>query len=186
MSFSDTLKNIAFRLCGECFVFGSGEAFKLSGVNTCFVLNTSCLPFWKHEKEILINIAPFVAFDEFQPVKVTAYDGSRYGIQNVYGKTIDAESLEIQLAYKKTNGKGYVLQNLHYLPDTKKTFSASLGGYPKTEKELNESWSFRKGVHFKHSDKPVFDILPYVSKPTIVHVVKLKIASILVDSLSSE
>lgn len=180
MNLSEYLKIIAYKLSGECFVFGDGEVFKISDVDTCFVLDTGVLPFWKHEKEIMINIAPFFAYKEFLPVKVTAFDGSKYGIQDVYGKVIDSESLEIQLAYKKVNKQGYALQNLHYLPDTKKTFSASLGGYPKTEEELNKDWEFRQGVDLKYSEKPVFDILPYISKPTIRHLTKLKIATILI------
>ena len=112
---------------------------------------------------------------------MTAYDGSRYGIQDVYGNTIDSLSLEIQIAYKNLNKDGFVLQTLHYLPDTKKTFGGSLGGYPKTKAELDEQWDFRKKVHAERSDKVVYDILPSVSKPTVVHEAKFMIAKLLIS-----
>jgi hypothetical protein len=180
MVFKEHLKNMAYKLSGACFAFGDGGVFKLSDIDTCFMLDTSCLPFWKYDKEIMININPFLTYSEFLPVKMTAFDGNKYGIQDVYGKTIDSLSLEIQVAYKKVNERGFSLQNLHYLPDTKKTFSASLGGYPKTEEELNKNWKFRKEVDRKLSGKPVFDILSYISKPTIMHKVKFKIALALI------
>ena len=173
------LYKMAFKLSGACYVFGDDEIFKLSDIDTCLILDTSCLPFWKHDKEIMININPFT-YAEFLPVKVTAFDGSKYGIHDVYGETIDSLSLEIQVAYKMVNEEGYTLQNLHYLPDTKKTFNASLGGYPKTEEELNKNWMFREEVGIKHSGKSVFDILSYISKPTIKHKVKFKIATALI------
>lgn len=176
MSFSDVLKSIAFKLSGECFAFGSGDVFKLSDINTCFVLNTSCLPFWKYEKEVLINIAPFLPYKELKPFKVRAYDGSKYGIRNVYGKIIDSESLEIEMAFWDQEKERYMLQSVHYLPDTKKTFGSSLGGYPDKEVELDKTWRFREKVHFEHSDKPLIDIEPYICKPSLKHKVKYYLA----------
>jgi|TARA_R110002060_G_scaffold9059_1_gene13397 hypothetical protein len=180
MLFSEHLKNMAYKLSGSCFAFGDAEIFKLSEIGACLILDSSCLPFWKYDKLIMINTSPFLPYAEYLPVKMTAFDGSKFGNQDVYGNTIDSLSLEIKVAYKKVNEQGYSLQNLHYLPDTKKTFSASLGGYPKTEGELNENWKFRKEVHLKHSNKPVFDILPYVSKPKVQHKAKFLIASVLI------
>ncbi len=175
------LSNAAFKLSGECFIFGGFPIGIHTNVNTCFVLDTACLPFWNHDKSILINMVPFKPFKEMIPVKMTAYDGSRYGVQDAYGNTIDSLSLEIQIAYKDINKEGYVLQNVHYLPDTKKTFGASLGGYPKTEAELEEQWCFRKKVHSENSDKIVYDILPSISKPALIHKSKYLIARLLVS-----
>lgn len=180
MSVLSNLENVIFKLCGGCFIFGGFPIGNISNLDNCFVLNTNCLPFWKREDEIIINLVPFLPYAEMTIVKLTAYDGSRYGIEDVYGKKIDAESLEIQITYWSNRSNGYVLQNVHYLPDTKKTFGASLGGYPKTEDELNEAWQFRKEVHKKHSDKPIIDILQYATKPNFFHKIKYLIANVLV------
>lgn len=176
MSLLVWLKRAVYKLSGECFIFGGYPIGYNSSFETCFVLNTSCLPFWKYEKEILINIAPFVPYKELRPVKIRAYDGSKYGIRDVYGKVIDSESLEIEIAFWDQEKDRYMLQSVHYLPDTKKTFGASLGGYPDTEIELDKTWHFREKVHFEYSDKPLIDIISYISKPSLAHKVKYYLA----------
>jgi len=89
-----------------------------------------------------------------------------------YGNVIDRETLEIMIAYWDEDSARYMLQNVQYLPDTQKTFSQSLGGYPATEVELEKEWDFRVGMHFTLSDKPLIDILPYVTKAGLSHKIR--------------
>ena len=151
------------------------SATSIHNIDNYFVLNTRCLPFWRREPKILIDLRPFLPYKEITFVKMTAYDGSRYGVKDFFGETIDAESLEINIAYWVNQSKHYVLQSVHYLPDTKKTFGASLGEYPKTEDELHKVWQFREDAHKEYSDKPIVDILQYTAKPNLWWKVKYAI-----------
>jgi hypothetical protein len=138
MLFVKMVEKLTHKLCGGCFILGRFPIINISNLDNCFVINTQCLPFWKREADILINVTPFLPFDDMTVVRIMAYDGSQYNIQDIYGNTCNSESLKIELAYWDKRKNRYVLQNLHYLPDTKKTFSACLGGYPNTEAELSE------------------------------------------------
>lgn len=173
------LNNAVYKLSGECFTFGNFPIGYITSFKTCIVLNASCLPFWKHEKEVLINIAPFLPYKELIPVKAKAYDGSKYGICDAYGKIIDSESLEIEFAFWDADLERYILQAVHYLPDTKKTFGASLGGYPKTEAELDKTWRFLEKVHIERSEKPLIDIETYISNPSFQHKMRYYLALLL-------
>lgn len=166
------LLNFCQKLSGACFLVGSYPIGRTSSPANCVALDTRCLPFWKGSSEILINLAPWRPFRQLIPVKMLAFDGSKYGIHDVYGKVIDSEALNIMIAYWDADKAQFMLQNVQYLPDTQKTFSPSLGGYPATEVELTKEWSFRVHMHCKRSDKPLIDILPYVTKARLSHKIR--------------
>lgn len=170
------LLNFCQKLSGACFLVGSYPIGRASSPANCVALDTRCLPFWKGSSEILIDLAPWLPFRQLTPVKMLAFDGSKYGIRDVYGEVIDRETLNIKIAYWDEDHARYMLQNVQYLPDTHKTFSQSLGGYPATEVDLTKEWDFRIDMHFTLSDKPLIDILPYVTKARLSHKIRYWLA----------
>lgn len=174
---SSFLENAARYLAGACFIFGDPEIIRFHQLRHMFLLDTKCLPFWRHERFILINMAPFEPFGSNSIIKIGAYDTSRYGAEDVYGRKQDFESLDVQMVWWDEEGQKFVIQKLQYLPDTKKTFSKVLGGYPTSKLEMESEWQRLKGVH---STQGMVNVLPYISKPKRLYEARLRIASILV------
>lgn len=168
---SCTLEAIARNLCGACFIFGKPEITQFHQLRNMFVLDTKCLPFWRRERFILINIAPFVPIGSNSIIKIAAYDT---------GHKQDFESLGILMVWWDQEGQKFVFQELEYLPDTKKTFSRIIGGYPTSKLEMESEWQRRKGVHAKFLTQELLDLLPFISKPNLLYEVRLRIASMLV------
>lgn len=178
---SSTLEGIARNLAGACFIFGEPKIIRFHQLRHMFLLDTKCLPFWCHERFILINMAPFDPFGFNSIIKIGAYDTSRYGAEDVYGSKQDFESLDIQLVWRDEENQKFVFQNLQYLPDTKKTFNKMLGGYPTSKLEMESEWQRRKSAHAKFLTQELVDILPFISKPNRLYEVRLRIASMLVS-----
>lgn len=178
---ADWFKNRAFKLSGANFLIGSYPIARKNGLEACVILDTRCLPNWHRHKEsqIIIDLSPFKPRSNMTIERVRAHDASRYGVKDIHNRTIDAESLDIAIAWRRTDIHGYVLETLHYLPDTKKTFVRSLGGYPKSESELDAQWEFRERLHYERTDSKLIDVLPYISKPNWFHYSKFHIASFL-------
>ncbi|MFV7771610.1 hypothetical protein [Shewanella marisflavi] len=177
---SSFLENAARYLAGACFIFGDPEIIRFHQLRHMFLLDTKCLPFWRHERFILINMEPFVPFGSNSIIKIGAYDSSRYGAEDVYGRIQDFERLDIKMVWWNGERQRFVFQNLQYLPDTKKTFSKALGGYPTSKEEMESEWQRRKEMHAKRSTQEIVNILPYISKPKRLYQARLAIASIMV------
>jgi len=79
------LLNACTKLSGACFLLGSYPIGRAASPANCVALDTRCLPSWKGSSVILINLAPWLPFQQLTPVKMLAFEHSKYGIRDVYG-----------------------------------------------------------------------------------------------------
>ncbi len=177
---SSNLISIARNLAGACFIFGEPEIVRFHQLRHMFLLDTKCLPFWRHERFILISMEPFEPFEANTIIKIVAYDTSRYQVEDVYGRKQDLERLGILMVRWNENGQKYVFQDFVYLPDTKKTFSRNIGGYPTSKQAMENEWKRRKCLTAEYSTHELVNILPFISKPKRIYEARLRIASMLV------
>lgn len=162
---TNIITKIAFKLSGESFVFGRTPVIKISEVDDFLYINTMCLPYCPRKREISLNISPF---ENFKLVKMVAYDNS------YYSKNVKFRCYGFKLAYWYEDK--LTIETLEYLPDTKKTFSTSVGGYSITEDEMQKLWEER----LVQEGRQFIDVLPYVSKPKLYHRFKFKLAEFLI------
>jgi len=166
------IKEIIYKLCGSCFIFCENRIICTTSINNCFLLNTDFLKLKPIEKEILVNISPFLNSGEMRIVRI-------FTANEVRNNTLD-----IFIAYWSKKERSYVMQNINYLTDTKKTFSLSLGGYPKNSDDLEKSWSIITESYKKSTGLFLIDVLYLISKPNILYKTRYKLAVKLADKFN--
>ncbi len=167
--FKKSIRRLALRYlkrhCAPFFSVWIEPIHQICSIDNCFVLDTSCLPFWERRKRVYISTNPFKPFENLELVRAFVYDGTRKNIVDVYGVTRDAEHLYVYLAFWDNERNRYLITSIDYLPDTQISFGRSLGSYPVTEIELNEIWD-RYITLSRNEGNQTYNILNAVSAPS--------------------